>query len=298
MSLRDGVCRSCSLRDKRNQIPFLMSAENQMDPGVLPAHLPTLTQVEEMVIARSHIQMVLYRYRGHQYHYSGHCVSFMQNMIKMVDVLPNLPSELDVVILRPSDHVENETRYRHQFRSDFRVQKGHVIAWLRFLKVNHPGYRDITISPDRVQSLPADDDVPSLFVTIADETRNVPKGQSQDPDDSSSSILDISTPSLPGNLPSVSESSPPVSNDLPPPNTQSMVPNLNATATEADMIMWELAGRDLPPGLPAPSIQHTPIDKASGRDHIFALAFPTLYPTGRANFNMPRVRKVALNDYA
>ena len=153
MSLRDGVCRSCSLRDKRNQTPFLMSAENQMDPGVLPAHLPTLTQVEEMVIARSHVQMVLYRYRGHQYHYSGHCVSFMQNMIKTVDMLPNLPSELDVMILRPSDHVENETQYQHQFRSDFRVRKGHVITWLRFLKANHPGYRDVTISPDRVQSL-------------------------------------------------------------------------------------------------------------------------------------------------
>jgi hypothetical protein len=63
-----------------------------MDPRVLPAHLPILTQIKEMVIARSHVQMVLYRYRGHQYHYSGHCVSFMQNMIKTVDVLPNLPS--------------------------------------------------------------------------------------------------------------------------------------------------------------------------------------------------------------
>jgi hypothetical protein len=85
-----------------------MSAENQMDPGVFPAHLPALTQIEEMIIARSHVQMVLYRYRGHQYHYSGHCVSFMQNMIKTVDVLPNLPSELDVVVLRPSEHVEAE----------------------------------------------------------------------------------------------------------------------------------------------------------------------------------------------
>ena len=111
-----------------------------MDPGVFPAHLPVLTQVEEMIIARAHVQMVLYRYRGHQYHYSGHYVSFMQNMIRTVDMLPNLPSELDVVVLRPSDHVENETRYRHQFRLDFRVRKGHIVAWLWFLKANHPGY--------------------------------------------------------------------------------------------------------------------------------------------------------------
>ena len=77
-----------------------------------------------------------------------------------------------------------------------------------------------------------------------------------------------------------------------------MVPNLDVTTTEADLIMQGLAGRDLPPGLPAPSIRHTPIDEASGRDLIFTLAFPTLYPTGRADFNTSRVRKVALNNYA
>ena len=28
------------------------------------------------------------------------------------------------------------------------------------------------------------------------------------------------------------------------------------------------------------------------------MAFPTLYLTGQADFNMPRIRKIALNDYA
>jgi ATP-dependent DNA helicase PIF1 len=41
-----------------------------------------------------------------------------------------------------------------------------------------------------------------------------------------------------------------------------------------------------------------PIDEALGRDHIFTMAFPTLYPTGQADFNMPCIRKVALNNYA
>ena len=78
-----------------------------------------------------------------------------------------------------------------------------------------------------------------------------------------------------------------------------MVPNLNITATEAELIVQEISGRQpLPPGLPAPSIRQTPIDEASGKDRIFAMAFPTLYPTGRADFNAPRARKVALKDYA
>ena len=108
-----------------------MSADNEMDLGEIPAHLPELTQVEEMIIARSHVQMLVHRYRGHQYHYSGHCVSFMQNTVKTVDMLPNLPSELDIVVLRPSNRVmEGDLWYQRQFRSDFRVCKGYVITWL------------------------------------------------------------------------------------------------------------------------------------------------------------------------
>jgi hypothetical protein len=103
MDLKNEICHTCFLRDKGNKTPFLMSADNEMDPGEIPAHLPELTQVEEMIIARSHVQMMLHRYRGHQYFYSGHCVSFMQNNVKTVDMLPNLPSELDIVVLRPSN---------------------------------------------------------------------------------------------------------------------------------------------------------------------------------------------------
>ena len=101
-------------------------------------------------------------------------MSFIQNMVRTVDVLPNLLSELDVVVLQPSNYVENETRYRHQFQSDFRVQKNHIITWLWFLKTNHPGYQDVTISLDRIQSLQADDDISSL-ITIINEIREPPE---------------------------------------------------------------------------------------------------------------------------
>ena len=269
MDLKGLVCHACFLRDKRNQSPFLMSADNNMDPGELPAHLPELSQVEEMIIAPTHVQMMVHRYRGHQYHYTGHCVSFMQNTVKTVDVLPNLPSELDVVVLRPSDQVmQDDPRYQRQFRSDFRVRKGRVITWLQFLREHHPDYQYITISPDRINALPVDDDVSSSFTSILD---NGPVKNSQDQ---------------------------PVSAEPPPPNSQSMVPNLNITATEIDMIIQGITGRGpSPPSLPALSIRMTPIDEVSGKDRIFAMAFPTLYPTGQADFNTPRLRKVDLNDY-
>jgi hypothetical protein len=84
MKLKDGICYNCVLKDKGGQTFHLFSAENKMDPGIVPAHLPALTQIEEIVIAQSHVQMMIKRYQGHQYHYTGHCVSFAQEIVKTV----------------------------------------------------------------------------------------------------------------------------------------------------------------------------------------------------------------------
>jgi hypothetical protein len=65
MDLKNEICHSCFLRDKSNKTPFLMSVENEMDLGEIPAHLLELTQVEEMIIAQSHVQMMVHCYRGH-----------------------------------------------------------------------------------------------------------------------------------------------------------------------------------------------------------------------------------------
>jgi hypothetical protein len=89
-----------------------MSEENEIDLGEVPLYLPQLSQLEEMVIARAHVQMLVKRYRGHQYHYSGHCVTFLQNTVKTVSVLLNLPEELDILILRPSDPITDDSRFR------------------------------------------------------------------------------------------------------------------------------------------------------------------------------------------
>ena len=192
-------------------------------------------------------------------------------------MLPNLPSKLDIVVLQLSNQVEGDPRFQRQFRTDFRVRKKRVITWLQYLKDHHPDYRYITISLDCIDALLVDRDVSSLFTAIIDH---------EDP---------LGQPAL--GEPIVQDL--PVSAELPPPNSQSMVPNLNITTTEVDLILEEISGRNpIPPGLPAPSIRQTPIDEASGKDRIFAMAFPTLYPTGLADFNASRLWKVDLNDYA
>ena len=42
-----------------------MSADNHMDPGIVPSHLLELSQVEEIVITRAHVQILVKRVRGH-----------------------------------------------------------------------------------------------------------------------------------------------------------------------------------------------------------------------------------------
>ena len=47
--------------------PFLFSNTNNMDSGIMPKHLPTLTEVEEIIIAYIYIHLQVARVRRQQY---------------------------------------------------------------------------------------------------------------------------------------------------------------------------------------------------------------------------------------
>jgi hypothetical protein len=144
----------------------------------------------------------------------------MQNIVKTVNVLPLLPSELDIVLLQPSESVMGrDSRYQHQFQADFRVQRGCVLTWLHFLKAHHPNYRHITISPIWIEALPIDDDVSPSITTLFKEDLLSERGPR--PEETN---LDLGGP----------------------PASQSMIPNLTLDSTEVDLI---LAGKLMVPNL-------------------------------------------------
>jgi hypothetical protein len=162
MRLEGGVCRVCrawdSPRKMKEGMPFLMTDLNNMDPRELPV-LPKLTQMEEMCIAWAHVHMQVKRVWGHQYHYTGNCVSFMQNTVRFFDTLPLLPEEMDIVLLYPKKSSLEDPQYKHQFREEFKVRRSAILQWLVYLKEHHPDYRDINTSGSRLDTLPTDDDV-------------------------------------------------------------------------------------------------------------------------------------------
>jgi hypothetical protein len=55
MRLKDSVCYNCFRKDTGRQTLYFFSAGNEMDPGIVPAYLLALSQIEEMVIARSYV---------------------------------------------------------------------------------------------------------------------------------------------------------------------------------------------------------------------------------------------------
>lgn len=70
-----------------------------------------------MLIARVHVHMIVKLFRGHQYQYSGHCVSFMQNEVNIFDELPTLPQDANILILRPANQTEEEhSRQKRRFQ--------------------------------------------------------------------------------------------------------------------------------------------------------------------------------------
>jgi hypothetical protein len=186
-----------------------------MDPGIVPAYLPALTQIEEMVIAWSYIQMMIKRYRGHQYQYTDHCVSFAQEIVKTVSILSNLPEELDIILLQLSRQAIDNPRYQRQFQHDFQVWKSYILTWLWFLQACHPDYRYITICNNRIQSFPDNGDMSHLLPALDTDEDEEP-----DPQEDVSGL----------------------ENDPQLPNTQSTILNSSADNTEINQILQELTG--------------------------------------------------------
>ncbi|KAM4055511.1 hypothetical protein HRG_015032 [Hirsutella rhossiliensis] len=53
------ICSRCIGRDRKKALdePYFFSAANNLDFGEVPANLPDLTMVEEMLIARVHVHV-------------------------------------------------------------------------------------------------------------------------------------------------------------------------------------------------------------------------------------------------
>ncbi|KAF6517107.1 hypothetical protein HZS61_002668 [Fusarium oxysporum f. sp. conglutinans] len=262
MGLKGGICKRCIARDKnkKEDEPWFFSAENQLDFGLIPAFLPQLTIVEEMLIARVHVFVNVMQVRGQQYKYRGHIVHFLRDVGKVYSQLPLLPPELDVILLRPPTASEH-AHLNRQFRRQFRVRRRCLQEWLNFLSNNHPGYRGITVCQKRMSVLPEDGDVLDQVATAA----------VTDP---------LSANLVPDLLPEDTEMEALRSHVLGEERGEHL-PVRPSTQHQLEM----------------PDIRRTPINEFNHSQALLSLAFPTLFPRGQADFVEPRLRPIKYADY-
>ena len=71
-----------------------------MDPGTQPIVLSTLTQVEEILIAHIIPVLEVRQDRGGQCKYSGHTISFPQQIVQISNFLRRKLSKIDILIVK------------------------------------------------------------------------------------------------------------------------------------------------------------------------------------------------------
>src|SRR5579859_3814104 len=108
-----------------------------------------------MLIARVYPLMMVYTVKGGQRKGSKHVCCFPQSVSRIANVLPQLPSDVPLVVRRT-----NAEGTRHY---DFKVRQTKVRLALMWLKENNKWYRDVVISEERLAQLSEDTNMEHLF---------------------------------------------------------------------------------------------------------------------------------------
>ena len=88
-----------------------------MDPDSVPANLPVLTQMEEILISPVHALTQVWQIHGGQYAYRGHVCNFPRDTAILHDCVPLLPEECEVVVFRCRG-AEGQTAVQTRVNSD------------------------------------------------------------------------------------------------------------------------------------------------------------------------------------
>lgn len=153
--------------------------------------------------------------------------------------------------------VRRQSENSTSFR-DFTVRRAKVACALSWLKANNRYYSDIIIDNEALQSLPSNGSIDDQLQTISEHF---------DDDNEEEVIARTFVPSLP----SAQREEEAISNTL------------NRIQKENGAIIW-------------PHIGNNPINEFQTQGYI-ARAFPTLYPTGIADFRTERARNIKPAEY-
>ena len=146
---------------------------------------------------------------------------------------------------------------------DFHVRRSKVICALQWLIANNIYFRNITIDNAIISSLPQNSNltnVPTIIFPVDQSDESDPSTHSEDP-----YTADLS---------------------------RTFVPGLYQSRTEAENIRQSLGNSTVM----WPNQEENPINKFN-MEGYFTRAFPTLFPTGAAEFLAPRIHRITIGNY-
>jgi hypothetical protein len=147
----------CCLQCKKDPVKF--SKINDMIPGIsdleqdIKKEFEELTMIEEMLISPILAIMSVYRLPSGALTSRGFCANFTQNIQPFVKLLPRLPQDLPILVLKKKDQ-QNNFKY-------FKVKRQRVQRCLQYLCENNPQFIEygIQLSYENLIILPVDSTV-------------------------------------------------------------------------------------------------------------------------------------------
>ena len=146
------VCKDCRNKVKHFINNFFSDERNQ--PCKIPEVLRPykLTMIEQQLIALVHVSQNVYHRGKGSVATSGHCINYAQDITPIAKVLPHLPKDVPLIIIR-APNVSIQT-------PDMLIRRKHVLVWLEWLLKNNPVYKDyaennnLIIDYARINDLP------------------------------------------------------------------------------------------------------------------------------------------------
>ncbi len=109
----------------------------------IPSELQTLTMPEKLLIRRYAPYIPSVHIRNGNYGIRGNCVAFPQDITDVCNELPRKKGSVITVIRQLKNRDSSQTLVKQM-----RVRRKEVLGALRWLKIHHEGYHDITINED------------------------------------------------------------------------------------------------------------------------------------------------------
>ena len=215
---------------------------------------------------------------GQQTKYAGHTCLFSRDNGALLSRLPLLPTELDVLIIKPAGGLADQQIAAFGRRPVFQVKRARLLDNLNAPRRSHPSYRRVEIDLDAIASLPENG---SIFGDLRSTTIASEQVASNDggPSDGNEGGEDVGEDLVSG----------------------AMIPNLGQSTTEVEDMVAALGGLvDLPQGISQPSepagglvltqpaLRSTSINEHDTGFEFLIRAFPFLFPQGLADVHAIR----------